>query len=149
MDGDNANFGKALEDNDMVSVRTGASLVESLNSGKQVSVTSGWISGGNSATDGGAAINDGDSFFKRTSFTLYTDFKFNDEHDNTSVVLVGPICGCQLPHHPPQDRRHCCAQGQQRHRVRPLQRNLTAGGVERDCPLSTTRMTPRAPSLFT
>ena len=35
-----------------VSVRTGASLVESLNSGKQVSVTSGWISGGNSATDG-------------------------------------------------------------------------------------------------
>lgn len=90
MDGDNANFGKALEDNDMVSVRTGASLVESLNSGKQVSVTSGWISGGNSATDGGAAINDGDSFFKRTSFTLYTDFKFNDEHDNTSVVLVGP-----------------------------------------------------------
>ena len=50
----------------------------------------GWISGGNSATDGGAAINDGDSFFKRTSFTLYTDFKFNDEHDNTSVVLVGP-----------------------------------------------------------
>ena len=90
VDGDNANFGKALEDNDMVSVRTGASLVESLNSGKQVSVTSGWISGGNSATDGGAAINDGDSFFKRTSFTLYTDFKFNDEHDNTSVVLVGP-----------------------------------------------------------
>lgn len=46
VDGDNANFGKALEDNDMVSVRTGASLVESLNSGKQVSVTSGWISGG-------------------------------------------------------------------------------------------------------
>ena len=101
VDGDNANFGKALEDNDMVSVRTGASLVESLNSGKQVSVTSGWISGGHpatrggaarchSATDGGAAINDGDSFFKRTSFTLYTDFKFNDEHDNTSVVLVGP-----------------------------------------------------------
>ena len=148
MDGDNANFGKALEDNDMVSVRTGASLVESLNSGKQVSVTSGWISGGNSATDGGAAINDGDSFFKRTSFTLYTDFKFNDEHDNTSVVLVGPSADANFRIIPPQDRRHCCAQGQQRHRVRPLQEPDGRGSGTR-LPLSTTRMTPRAPSLFT
>ena len=90
VDGDNANFGKALEDNDMVSVRTGASLVESLNSGKQVSVTSGWISGATPLPMAALPSTDGDSFFKRTSSTLYTDFKFNDEHDNTSVVLVGP-----------------------------------------------------------
>ncbi len=88
-DTDNENFGKALEDNDLVTVRNGASLADTL-TGKQVSVTSGWISGGNSAVDGGAAINDADSFFKRSSFTLYADIKFNDAHDNTSAILVGP-----------------------------------------------------------
>ena len=88
-DADNENFGKVLEDNGLVTTRTGASLTDSLSNGKQVSVTSGWIGGGNSAVDGGAVINNGDSFFRRSNFTLYTDFKFNDEHDNTSAVLVG------------------------------------------------------------
>ena len=88
-DADNENFGKALEDNDLVTVRSGASLKDTL-TGKQVSVTSGWIGGGNSAVDGGAAINDADSFFKRSSFTLYADINFNDAHDNTSAILVGP-----------------------------------------------------------
>lgn len=40
--------------------------------------------------DGGAAIKEADSFFKRSSFTLYADIKFNDAHDNTSAILVGP-----------------------------------------------------------
>ena len=89
-DTDNENFGKELEEIDYVTTRTGASLVDSLSQGKQASVTSGWISGSNSAANGGAAIKDADGFFKRHSFTLYTDFKFNDAHDNTSAVLVGP-----------------------------------------------------------
>ena len=87
---ESGNFGKALEDNDLITIRTGASLADSLTTGKQVSVTSAWISGGNSAADGGAAVKNADSFFKRNSFTLYADIKFNDAHDNTSAVLVGP-----------------------------------------------------------
>ena len=87
---ENENFGKALEDNELVTVRNGASLTDTITGGKQVSVTSGWISGGNSAMDGGAAVKEADSFFKRSSFTLYADIKFNDTHDNTSAVLVGP-----------------------------------------------------------
>ena len=50
---ENENFGKVLEDQDLVAVRNGASLVESLSTGKQVKVTAEWISGGNSAVDGG------------------------------------------------------------------------------------------------
>lgn len=87
---ENENFGKALEDDELVTVRNGASLTDTITGGKQVSVTSGWISGGNSAMDGGAAIKEADSFFKRSSFTLYADIKFNDAHDNTSAILVGP-----------------------------------------------------------
>ena len=87
---ENENFGKALEDNELVTVRNGASLTDTITGGKQVSVTSGWISGGNSAVDGGAAVKEADSLFKRSSFTLYADIKFNDAHDNTSAVLVGP-----------------------------------------------------------
>ena len=87
---ENENFGKALEDNELVTVRNGASLTDAITGGKQVSVTSGWISGGNSAVDGGAAVKEADSFFKRSSFTLYADIKFNDAHDNTSAILVGP-----------------------------------------------------------
>ena len=86
---ESGNFGKALEDNDLITIRTGASLADGLTTGKQVSVTSAWISGGNSAVDGGAAIKGADSFFKRSSFTLYADIKFNDAHDNTSAILVG------------------------------------------------------------
>ena len=87
---ENENFGKALEDDELVTVRNGASLTDTITGGKQVSVTSGWISGGNSAMDGGAAVKEADSFFKRSSFTLYADIKFNDAHDNTSAILVGP-----------------------------------------------------------
>ena len=87
---ENENFGKALEDDELVAVRNGASLTDTITGGKQVSVTSGWISGGNSAMDGGAAVKEADSFFKRSSFTLYADIKFNDAHDNTSAILVGP-----------------------------------------------------------
>lgn len=87
---ENENFGKALEDDELVTVRNGASLTDTITGGKQVSVTSGWINGGNSAMDGGAAIKEADSFFKRSSFTLYADIKFNDAHDNTSAILVGP-----------------------------------------------------------
>lgn len=87
---ENENFGKALEDDELVTVRNGASLTDTITGGKQVSVTSGWISGGNSAMDGGAAIKEADSFFKRSNFTLYADIKFNDAHDNTSAILVGP-----------------------------------------------------------
>ena len=87
---ENENFGKALEDDELVTVRNGASLTDTITGGKQVSVTSGWINGGNSAMDGGAAVKEADSFFKRSSFTLYADIKFNDAHDNTSAILVGP-----------------------------------------------------------
>ena len=87
---ENENFGKALEDDELVTVRNGASLTDTITGGKQVSVTSGWINGGNSAMDGGAAIKEADSFFKRSSFTLYAGIKFNDAHDNTSAILVGP-----------------------------------------------------------
>ena len=96
VDADNENFGKALEDNDLITTREGASLTDSLTQGKQVSVTSGWIGGGNSAVTGGAAVKDGDSFFKRTKFTLYANIKFNDEHDNTSAVLVGTDAGANF-----------------------------------------------------
>ena len=95
-DTDNENFGKELEEIDFVTARTGASLVDSLSQGKQANITSNWISGGNSAVDGGAAIKDADSFFKRHTFTLYTDFKFNDAHDNTSAVLVGPAANANF-----------------------------------------------------
>lgn len=58
-DSENENFGKVLEDQDLVAVRSGASLVESLSTGKQVKVTAEWISGSNSAVDGGGALQEG------------------------------------------------------------------------------------------
>ena len=57
-DSENENFGKVLEDQDLVAVRSGASLVESLSTGKQVKVTAEWISGSNSAVDGGGALHE-------------------------------------------------------------------------------------------
>ena len=79
-DSENENFGKVLEDQDLVAVRSGASLVESLSTGKQVKVTAEWISGSNSAVDGGGALQEGDAFFKRSRFTLYANVKFDAAH---------------------------------------------------------------------
>ena len=95
-DPENENFGKVLEDQDLVAVRNGASLVESLSTGKQVKVTAEWISGGNSAVDGGGALQEGDTFFKRSRFTLYANVKFDAAHDNTSALLVGSDAGANF-----------------------------------------------------
>lgn len=120
-DPENENFGKVLEDQDLVAVRNGASLVESLSTGKQVKVTAEWISGGNSAVDGGGALQEGDTFFKRSRFTLYANVKFDAAHDNTSALLVGSDARRKLPHCALQDGRHSCAQGQQRYGVQAFQ----------------------------
>ena len=77
-------------------VRSGASLVESLSTGKQVKVTAEWISGSNSAVDGGGALQEGDAFFKRSRFTLYANVKFDAAHDNTSALLVGSDAGANF-----------------------------------------------------
>ena len=95
-DSENENFGKVLEDQDLVAVRSGASLVESLSTGKQVKVTAEWISGSNSAVDGGGALQEGDAFFKRSRFTLYANVKFDAAHDNTSALLVGSDAGANF-----------------------------------------------------
>ena len=42
---ENENFGKALEDDELVTVRNGASLTDTITGGKQVSVTSGALGG--------------------------------------------------------------------------------------------------------
>lgn len=120
-DSENENFGKVLEDQDLVAVRSGASLVESLSTGKQVKVTAEWISGSNSAVDGGGALQEGDAFFKRSRFTLYANVKFDAAHDNTSALLVGSDARCKLPHCALQDGRHSCAEGQQRYGAQALQ----------------------------
>ena len=95
-DSENENFGKVLEDQDLVAVRSGASLVESLSTGKQVKVTAEWISGSNSAVDGGGALQEGDAFFKHSRFTLYANVKFDAAHDNTSALLVGSDAGANF-----------------------------------------------------
>jgi Rib/alpha/Esp surface antigen-like repeat protein len=84
-----ADFGIALEDNDQVLTREGASLKDDYQGQKMVFVSSGWIGGGNSAVTGGAVIKKADDFFKRPEFTLYVNLKFNDSHDNTSAILLG------------------------------------------------------------
>ena len=88
----NEYFGKVLDDNDMIETRTGASMQADSGDGKLAAVTSGWISGSNSAVNGGAVIKDADSFVKRTAFTLYFDAYIaeNDANaDKTSEVLIG------------------------------------------------------------
>ena len=62
----------------------------------QVKVTAEWISGGNSAVDGGGALQEGDTFFKRSRFTLYANVKFDAAHDNTSALLVGSDAGANF-----------------------------------------------------
>ena len=79
----------ALEDNDGVTVRSGASLKPDLGEGEMIVVSENWIGGGNSAEDGGGVINEADNYFKTQQFTLYTDFSFTGSHDNTSALLIG------------------------------------------------------------
>lgn len=86
--------GEALEDNGKMSVRNGASFTSDYGTGKMVSVTSGWISGSNSAKDGGAVIDSADSYFKTSEFALYTDLMLtggsNEEgKDKAGIVMVG------------------------------------------------------------
>lgn len=78
-----------LEDQGEVSTRTGAALVPDLEDGEMISVTEGWISGGNSAVDGGGVITDAEKYLKKSQFTLYTDFSFQETNDNTSALLIG------------------------------------------------------------
>ena len=83
----------ALEDNDGVTVRNGATLEDDYDGGKMVSINVDWISGGNSAGDGGAVINSADSYFAKDAFTLYTDFKVlsnqSGSYEKGAVILVG------------------------------------------------------------
>ena len=82
--------GEALEDNGNVSVRNGASLIADYGNGQMVSVTSGWISGGNSAADGGGAINSADRYFKDAQFTLYADILLSgDPQEKAGIVMIG------------------------------------------------------------
>ena len=104
-----------LEDIGEVSVRNGALLAEDLSSGKMVSVTEGWISGGNSAGNGGGIISSADTYFRKSAFTLYTDvcltgdvdakggmitigtadgsFKIRRNSDGGAVLSVGSVSG--------------------------------------------------------
>ncbi len=82
--------GEAIEDSGKVSVRNGASLVADYGDGQMVSVTSGWISGGNSAGEGGAAIDSADSYFRTPEFTLYADILLTgDPQEKAGIVMVG------------------------------------------------------------
>ena len=82
--------GEALEDSGKVSVRSGASFTADYGDGQMVSVTSGWIAGGNSAVDGGAAIDSADSYFKTPQFTLYADILLTgDPQEKAGIVMIG------------------------------------------------------------
>ncbi len=82
--------GEAIEDSGKVSVRNGASLIADYGDGQMISVTSGWISGGNSAVDGGAAIDSADSYFRTSEFTLYADILLTgDPQEKAGIVMVG------------------------------------------------------------
>ena len=82
--------GEALEDNGKVSVRNGASFTADFGDGQMASVTSGWISGGNSAIDGGAAIDSADSYFRTPEFTLYADLMLTGEpQEKAGIAMIG------------------------------------------------------------
>ena len=58
-------------------------------------VTEGWISGGDSASNGGVVLANPAQYLKRNTFTWYTDFLFQNNtkdvsaNDNTSAFLLG------------------------------------------------------------
>ncbi|MDO5407297.1 MAG: LamG-like jellyroll fold domain-containing protein [Eubacteriales bacterium] len=83
-----------LEDNGEVSVRNGAEMTSDLEDGSMITVTTHWISGGNSAADGGGAINDAAGYLKKPQFSLYTDMllggsKDNEGAESKSAFLIG------------------------------------------------------------
>ncbi|MDO4296499.1 MAG: InlB B-repeat-containing protein, partial [bacterium] len=80
---------EALEDQGLVTARTGASLQNDFGDGKMLVVSESWISGGNSPANGGGVIENAANYFKTSEFTWYTDFSFNGSHDNTSALLLG------------------------------------------------------------
>ena len=83
-----------LEDIGEVSVRNGALLAEDLSSGKMVSVTEGWISGGNSAGNGGGIISSADTYFRKSAFTLYTDVCLTGDVDaKGGMITIGTADG--------------------------------------------------------
>ena len=87
--------GLALEDIGKVRTRTGASLGADYEDGKMANVTEGWISGGDSASNGGVVLANPAQYLKRSTFTWYTDFLFQNNtkdvsaNDNTSAFLLG------------------------------------------------------------
>ena len=87
--------GLALEDIGKVRARTGASLGADYEDGKMANVTEGWISGGDSASNGGVVLANPAQYLKRSTFTWYTDFLFQNNtkdvsaNDNTSAFLLG------------------------------------------------------------
>ena len=88
------NMTEALEDIGEVSVRNGASLVDDWSGGKMVSVTAGWISGGNSTGNGGGIINSADTYFRKSAFTLYTDVMLTgDGNEKDGMIIIGTADG--------------------------------------------------------
>ncbi len=83
-------FGQVLEDNDQLSVLTGATLEADSGMGKQLSVTGGWISGG--ITKAGATIKDTSGLLQRNAFTLNLNMKYNYISEGTAkraAVFIG------------------------------------------------------------
>ncbi len=85
---------EALEDIGEVAVRNGALLVDDLSGGKMVSVTSDWISGGNSVGDGGGVILSADTYFRRPAFTMYTNIMLDgDGNEKSGMITIGTTDG--------------------------------------------------------
>lgn len=87
---DSEYFGQVLEDNNQLTVLSGASLEADNGTGKQLSVTGGWISGGISKA--GATIKDAPDFFQRKQFTYNLNFKYSYIEEGTgsrAAVFLG------------------------------------------------------------
>ena len=82
-------YGTALEEMGYVTARQGASMVWDETRGWLLDLTSGWIAGGNSPQDGGGAITNAAELFKKSDFTVSMDVNFTEQHDNTSILLIG------------------------------------------------------------
>lgn len=83
-------FGQALEDNNQLTVLSDASLEADSGTGKQLSVTGGWTSGGISKA--GATIKNAPDFFQRNQFTYNLNLKYNYIQEGTgsrAAVFLG------------------------------------------------------------
>ena len=83
-------FGQALEDNNQLTVLSDASLEADSGTGKQLSVTGGWTSGGISKA--GATIKNAPDFFQRNQFTYNLNLKYNYIQERTgsrAAVFLG------------------------------------------------------------